>query len=172
MWGLRIAHLKKHTKYKGIQTATSGMEIYCWKFWAVDPKYLCQLTPIYRSKDFTPAQWYRRAEFAARPISNTSSKRQAGMANRREASYVLFSPQGKKPQKGQGNCCDMGCNSGRLTMLLEVLLHVPYMLQLLRIASSKIHKVFDMSLQFNLPACQIQEKKPCIQLKQVNVVSI
>lgn len=99
MWGLRIAHLKKHTKYKGIQTATSGMEIYCWKFWAVDPKYLCQLTPIYWSKYFTPAQWYRIAEFAARPMSITGSKRQAGRANRREASYVLFSPQGKNPKR-------------------------------------------------------------------------
>lgn len=107
MWGVKTADLKKHTKYKGIQTATSGMEIYCWKFWAVDPRYLCQLIPIYWSKYLTPVQWCRIAELAARQISITSSKRQAGRANRRETSHVLFFPQGKNTQKGQGNCCEI-----------------------------------------------------------------
>lgn len=99
MWGVRTAHLKKHIKYEGIQTATSGMEIYCWKFWAVNPKYLCQLTPIYWSKYLTPVQWNRIAEFAARQVSITSSKRQAGRAKRREAYYMLFFPQEKIPKR-------------------------------------------------------------------------
>lgn len=152
MWGVRTAHLKNHTKYKGMQTATSGMEIYCWKFWAVGPKYLCQLTPIYWSKYSTPVQWYRIAECAARQISIPSSKRQAGRANRREASYVLFFPQGKNTQKGQGNCCDMVAILADWPCCWKCFYLCPACYNFWETCETQ---VFDMSLQFNLFACQI-----------------